>query len=326
MFSSIFAQELSSFIVLRQATCTDSTVSTNISVLIDFDRYVSGIHLLDKTLSEETIAGWIKTYKGKRNSLVFRIGVLQQFLYYLNRKGITAYVPETPRERSEYIPYIFSEDEIRTIFMLADSLNLNGNHRCATIQLEFPMILRLLYGCGLRVGETLALRLNNVDLDGGILILKYTKGQKQRIVPMEQSLTTMLRRYCSAMQLIGNPDAYLFPGATSHEALTISAVQARFHRLLCDAGIVQKDRAFHARGPCLHCFRHTFAVKSFVAAEMSGRALVNSVPFISVYLGHVNLNETDKYLKYCTELYPEAIERFSEFTDGLFREVIYDEN
>jgi integrase len=325
MFHSVLACELASFMELRRATCTNSTVATNQSVLLNFDSYLAKRSLREKHISERTIAGWMETQTGKRCTLVFKIGVLQQFLHYLNRLGLDAFVPETPVETDDYAPYVFSDEEMHTIFMLADNLNLARPQQCKTIQLEFSMILRLLYGCGLRIGETLALKTTDVDLDGGILVLKYTKGQKQRLVPMDPSLASILNRYCIAMGHMGKPDAYLFPGATLDQPLTIPSVQARFHRLLKKAEIVQKGRQYHERGPCLHCFRHVFAVRSFVAAEMAGRALADSVPYLSVYLGHTSLNETDKYLKYCSELYPDAIERFSVFTQGMFREVAYEE-
>lgn len=325
MFNSIFANEFASFMELRNETCAGSTVAYNKSVLLNFDKYLEKCSLPEKHISENTITGWIETHHGKRNSLILKVDVLQQFLRYLNHVGISSFMPDTPKKINDYVPYIFSEDEIHTIFKLADNLPLARPQRCKTIQLEFPMILRLLFGCGLRIGETLALKMANIDLDGGILTLKYTKGQKQRLVPMERTLTTILERYCITMNLIGKNEAYLFPCVTQDEPITIAAIHARFRRLLKKAGIKQIGKRFNERGPCLHCFRHVFAVKSFVMAEMTGRPFEDSIPYLSIYLGHTSLNETDKYLKYCSELYPDALERFSLFTQGVFREVAYEE-
>jgi integron integrase len=48
------------------------------------------------------------------------------------------------------------------------------------------LVVRLLYGCGLRVSEPLELRIKDVDLDGARLIIRSAKGNKDRIVPLPQ--------------------------------------------------------------------------------------------------------------------------------------------
>jgi integrase len=65
-----------------------------------------------------------------------------------------------------------------------------------------------MFGCGLRTGETLSLRIKDVDFDIGVLTLRHAKGDKQRLVPMHNSLTNILRKYCMAMGMIGYPEAY----------------------------------------------------------------------------------------------------------------------
>ena len=59
-------------------------------------------------------------------------------------------------------------------------------------------------------------------------------------------------------------------------------------------------------------------------AESEGRHLDDTVPYLSVYLGHDSLNETEKYLKFGNELFPESIDAFGEFMSGLLPEVDYE--
>ena len=73
------------------------------------------------------------------------------------------------------------------------------------------------------------------------------------------------------------------------------------------------------RGICPHCIRHTFAFRSFQHSEDS---FENTVPFLSTYLGHENVMETDRYLRFSYELYTEAHEKISQYTEGVFPEVI----
>lgn len=189
------------------------------------------------------------------------------------------------------------------------------------IHVEQPMILRLLYGCGLRIGETLSLRMQDVDLDTGVLILKSTKGNKQRVVPMHHSLTKILKKYCMAMGIVGYPESYLFPTADPIEPVTPKNVMHKFCNILEKAEITQPSRKKNQRGPCMHCLRHVFVFKAFANAEMAGRRIDDSVPYLSIFLGHDSLKETEKYLKFSSELFPEAMELFGQYSAHVFPEV-----
>lgn len=123
--------------------------------------------------------------------------------------------PTVPKVADDYFPYIFSDMELDRIFMLADNISLSKRQSNLYIQLEYPMILRLMYGCGLRIGETLMLRIKDVDFDNGVLAMRHAKGDKQCLVPMDVSLILILRSYCIAMGLIGKTDSFLFPSTSS---------------------------------------------------------------------------------------------------------------
>ena len=188
------------------------------------------------------------------------------------------------------------------------------------------MVIRLMYGCGLRIGETLSLKMKDVDLIGGILIMRHTKGDKQRLVPMNPLLTEILERYCLAMGIVGVPDAWLFPVSGKDESMMPKDAQHWFEKILRLADISFPGRKKHERGPCLHCMRHVFVFKSFAAAEKAGRRIDDSVPYLSIYLGHDSLQETEKYMKFSSELFPEAMamELFSDYSADVFPEVAYE--
>lgn len=54
------------------------------------------------------------------------------------------------------------------------------------------MFLRLMFGCGLRIGETLSLKIKDVDFGIGVLTLRHAKGDQQRLVPMHCTLTNII--------------------------------------------------------------------------------------------------------------------------------------
>jgi len=325
-FESILRDELSGFYLLREATVSKDTLERDRAMLLVFDRFLCDNGVVRKELSEEIVSGWMQSLNVGRNTLVGKVVFLRIFIKYLNSMGINAVIPEIPKYKNDYVPYIFSDDELKDIFVSADNIAMTGKQPNPYIQLELPMVLRMLYGCGLRVGETLSLKIGDVDFVGGILTMRHTKGDKQRLVPMHPSLTAILHQYSHAMGLMGKPKAFLFPTAIHDVPLTNRTLRGKFkHTILREAGVLPIDKARCARGPCLHCLRHVFAFKSFAQAERAGRSVDDSVPYLSTYLGHETLNETAKYLKFSSDLFPEALERFEDYTIDVFPEVFDNE-
>lgn len=247
--------------------------------------------------------------------------MIRQFLKYLNLDGYSAFIPVIPKVRDDYSPYIFSDEELKLIFVSADNTTVKDKKACIYLPIEFPVILRLLFCCGLRIGETVKLQMKDVDLESGVLKLVNTKGDKHRLVPMSERMTDILIKYCLAMGIVGDGESWLFPGNDKNNHISDRSVKHRFERILKDNGIELKNRKKHERGPCLHCMRHVFAFKSFKQTEKLGMSLTDSVPFLSIYLGHDSLNETEKYLKFSSEMYPETTELFGTFMKDLLPEV-----
>lgn len=193
--------------------------------------------------------------------------------------------------------------------------------KCTMMHMQMPMILRMMYGCGLRIGETLALKMCDIDLETGVLTLRHPKGDKERVVPMHHSLTAILEKYCYASGLIGKPETFLFGRPDNNGNGSLSAARHRFDRILEVSGISLPVRKKHERGPCLHCLRHVFAFKSFAKAEKMGIQIDNAIPYLSIYLGHDSLEGTEKYLKFSAEIFPDALAIFEAFTSDIFPEV-----
>ena len=324
-FKSILRTELTDYLSFRKAVLSKSGYAHDRHYLTTFDNYMTECRLQQKTVSEPVITGWVKSLTGKSSSIANKVIVIRLFLRYLSSVGIKVFIPPIPKVYDDYIPYIFSDEELKRIFSFSDNIILTKGQLNPYIQLEFPMMLRIMYGCGLRVGETLALEMKDVDLDGGILTLKHTKGDKQRLVPMHHTLASILKRYCLAMGVIGKPEALLFPSAIQEVPFSVKAARNKFNIILKYAEISMKGRAKRERGPCLHCLRHVYAFKSFAEAEKSGRTFDASVPYLSIYLGHDSLKETEIYLKFSNELYPGAMELFEDYTFQVFPEVAYEE-
>ena len=324
-FKSVLKDEITWFLALRKASKSKSAYAHDGHMFKLFDEYLCSIACEDKNLTEEQVTGWIGTLTGKSSTIANVVIVVRIFLAHLKGYGVNAYIPPIPKVSDDYIPYIFSDDEMQLIFSLADTPQMGKPYGNTLIHMEFPMILRLMYGCGLRIGETLSLQMKNVDFDAGVLTMKYTKGDKQRLVPMHPSLAESLGQYCMVMGLIGYPEAYLFPSSDLMEPVKVHNAQHKFNSILGQGNIFLPGRKKHQRGPCMHCLRHVFAFKSFANAEKAGRRIDDIIPYLSTYLGHNSLKETEKYLKFSSEMFPNAMELFYGYTAQSFPEVNFDE-
>ena len=124
----------------------------------------------------------------KSGSVENEVITIRQFLKFLALAGEPVFMPIIPKVRDDYVPYIFSDDELEYIFKSADNVILSDKKSDPYLAIEFPVILRLLYSCGLRIGETVRINLADTDLENGILRLINTKGDKQRLVPMSSGI------------------------------------------------------------------------------------------------------------------------------------------
>lgn len=324
MFKSIYAIELKMYYNLRSKTLSESAIKHEDCYLRRFDTFLNGNVKTKGNLPESVINGWLKTLSGKSSSVENEVVVIRQFLHYLQLSGIVIYMPVIPKVHDDYTPYIFSNTEIERIFAAADNITLKDKKADPALMLEFPVILRLLYSCGLRIGETVKIKLSEVDFENGILYMRNTKNDKHRMVPVSEEMKVILQKYRMANGLLGKNNGWLFPSQTGDSHVSDRAIKRKFDTILRYNGIDLPNKKKYERGPCLHCFRHVFAFKSFVQSERAGRHLDDAIPYLSIYLGHDSLNETSKYLKFSNEMFPEAIECFGEFIEGLVPEVDYE--
>lgn len=325
MFKSIYSSEFTQYYTLRSSVLSASALQHEKCYLKRFDEYLYKSVQVKGELTEECITKWISKLSGKSSSIENQIIVIRQFLNYLKLSGEKVFIPVIPKVHDDYVPYLFSDDEIERIFNSADNIVQRAHNADPYLVYEFPVILRLLYSCGLRIGETLNIRISDVDFSNGVLHMKNTKGDKERLVPMSSNMTDILIRYCIAMNIYEKNTSFLFPSFMDREKhISDRSVKHRFEYILKENEISLPNRRKHERGPCLHCLRHVFAFKSFTKSERIGIHLDDAIPYLSIYLGHDSLNETAKYLKFSSEMFPEAVVAFDKYMADLLPEVDYE--
>jgi site-specific recombinase XerD len=228
---------------------------------------------------------------------------------YATSRGLASWVPlprTIPKISSQFVPYIYTHDDVRRL------LEATNSYRKIHIVLEphtFRAILLLLYGAGLRISEALSLRMDDVDLSQAVLLIRETKFYKSRLVPIGSQLQQAMKKFAETRWGVGHsemPDAPFFIGRTG-----VPTVQQSFRQLRAHAGI---RRVGGARcQPRLHDLRHAFCVNRLVAAYEAGADVTLLLPKLSTYVGHIDLNSTQRYLTMTPALLQQACGRFERY-------------
>jgi integrase/recombinase XerD len=246
-----------------------------------------------------------------------RLGIIRQLAAFLQLRGCPAYQPPRPRKASEIYSTarIFSRDEIRRILQAADCLA--PRIPFSLRHLVMPELFRVLYGCGLRVGEAVRLTVAEVDLLAGILRIRQGKFRKDRLVPMAPTLQERLKRYAAALGPRG-PEEPFFPSPRGGFYRTESIYRV-FRQLLERAGIAHAGRN---QGPRLHEIRHAFAVHRLEEWYRAGQDLSVKLPYLATYMGHRSMAGTQWYLRLTQAIFADlAIRLDSSFGHIIPKEV-----
>lgn len=320
-FNSVLKDEIDSFLMFRKSYVKSAfTYKHDFCIMSHFDNYLCRIGCDNIDVTEDEIYGWMETIDGKSSTKASYVTVVRCFLKQLIGLGYHPFMPKPYKVNDDYIAYQYSDEEIARIIAEADKISFKSK-KYPYFSVEFPVILRLLYSCGLRLEEVTHLKVSDVDFDNGILFIKKAKRGRQRYVPMHESMTEILYRYCIRLDIATHNEFYVFPGTDLANGLPSFNVRNQFNKLKKSIGMEELDREPFERGACLHCFRHKFAFDSFKQAEKNGGDPLDHIPWLSIYLGHSSLDETQKYLKFSFDMYPEAMDLFEIYSETIFPEV-----
>lgn len=214
-------------------------------------------------------------------------------------------------------PFIFDLATARRLLDLIQSLPDKGG----TVQRgkTYHALIAILYGLGLRVSEVCQLRVQDVDFERRLLVIRQTKFYKSRLVPFGPKLEALLKAY---LQLkiehwgICSPDAPLFSlrGARAINPCTVSQT---FHHLVPQLSIEIPPGCLPPR---LHDLRHSFAVGALLRWYRSGADPQAHLLALATFLGHVDVNSTAVYLTTTATLLDEANRRFEAYAAPTLRE------
>ena len=178
-FKSIFSPYILRFLEMKEMS--GSKLDNILATLREFDRFVLASGLESVCMTQSDITLWRNNIYGKKATTIYmKFCIIGQFCRYLVKLGIPCYVPVYPRKPKEhYAPYIFSKEELDDIFNAADELELTRRDFRVKI-FSIPVLLRLLYSTGMRIGEAANLKNSDVDMVSRSIIIRDSKNRRVR--------------------------------------------------------------------------------------------------------------------------------------------------
>lgn len=289
--------------------------------LYRFSRFSTTLPATEPSLTKELVVAWCakRPDEGLHNTRR-RAYPVRQFGIYLNSLGHDAYIvsPDKNARSYTFMPYIFTSSEISRIFANSDRL---FPHRYSTLPLIMPVIIRMLYSCGLRISEATSLQTKHVNLLDGILEVNDSKFGKDRLIPMSESMTHTCRQYYQVTHKHSSPDDYFFM-KTDRTPITPDNVYRRFRQVLWESGISHGGKG---NGPRVHDLRHTFAVHSLKRAVDRGTDVYCALPILSTYLGHASVRATEQYVRLTADAFPDIRSALDQYCGHVIPEVDWNE-
>jgi integrase/recombinase XerD len=282
----------------------DKTLGT---FFASFDRFFFAHGRTDPWLTRDIVEAWVVSdLQLTPAARAHRYSALRVLGRFVAEQYPQTYVPgPAPGLTSTFRPHIYSPAEIRALLDEAARLRPLGSLRPRT----FVTLIGLLYCTGVRVSEALALRLADVGLDEGLLIIRHAKFHKSRAVALQPDVKQALAAYFEArhqQRHREDPEAPFFVNEWRRPC-SYGTVIKTFLEVARRAGVRGAPKQ---RGPRLHDLRHSFAVYRLLAWYRDGGDVQARLPLLSTYMGHVCLVSTQVYLNITAELLQEAASRF----------------
>lgn len=233
-------------------------------------------------LTEEQVQRYFLHLRQERklgsSAMIIAKAAFHCFFVELHRKNDWRVFSDLVIRRAETLPIVLSREEV-------------GRLLGVVREERFRICLRLIYQCGLRVGEAIGLRVEDIQGKAGRLHIRDAKGGKDRYVPLSQAMYLELRGW---WKMHRNP-VWLFPslGLGANERLklrsevlkkatgpmSVSTVQRAVQLARAESGVHPET--------VVHTLRHSYATHLLEEGV--------SLRLISQYLGHASLDTTVIY-------------------------------
>lgn len=218
-----------------------------------------------KEVTNDDIRSYLESMKDKgcaNSTLNVALNALKFYYKGILKRGF--FFDIRGAKKTEYLPTVLSKEEFER--MLA--VTTNPKHH---------FLISLMYSAGLRVSETVKIRMRDFDLDRNLIMVRSGKGAKDRCTLLSAKLIPIIQKQMT----LKKPGDYLFTGADKKGHLTTESAEKIIKRAARLACILKNVSC--------HTLRHSFATHLLEAGT--------SIRYIQELLGHAKLETTQIYTK-----------------------------
>jgi integrase/recombinase XerD len=238
---------------------TIKTYSSMLRLFIIFNKD----KVLDDILDEDIREYLLYLVDTKKVSQSYQNQAINAIKFYyeqiVGRPTQTYYLQRPKREIM--LPSVLSEEEVKRLLQQIENL-------------KHKAVLSLIYSAGLRIGELINLKINDIDTTRSQIRIIQAKGKKDRVSLLSPSILKMLREYYKEY----HPKVWLFEGQSGCQ-YSESSIQVIFRRAKELAGIRKKAT--------VHTLRHSFATHLLERGT--------DLRYIQELLGHQSSRTTEIY-------------------------------
>lgn len=236
------------------------------------------------------------------NTIYKRQHIIKEFALFLKGLGYPNvyvynfdYIDSTT---TDFEQYIYTDEDINKLFKYIENNDLEKefNIKDTNFNINFRLMIKLFYCCGLRRSECLNLKINDINIDNGTITIRESKGYCSRVLPISDSLLLDLKEHINNINL--SESDYIFKKSNGKQY--DKHFTDTYRKVLKELNIV------------------TSAVKALEKMQQEGQDIYCTLPILSVYMGHKNIKSTEYYLKYTENTRNIIRSKMQDFNSDIF--------
>jgi integrase/recombinase XerD len=258
-------------------------------------------------VSTETAVEWARSARSRLRRARL-LGEVIRFARHIHAEDPRHEIPPPvfgSEKHDRPVPFIFSRDDLQRLLHEASGFGRDP-FRGHTYRTFFG----LLACTGLRVSEALRLRFDDITADG--LVIRRSKFQKSRLIPLHPTTQKALGDYLQIRRPYAPFDDHVFV-STARRPLLILSPEVVFRTLVKKIGL---PRGPGLPRPTIHSLRHTFAVRALENCPDGRDRITKHMLALSTYLGHSEVAHTYWYLEATPDLMKNIASACESYASG----------
>ena len=219
-FSGIFKDIIPKYVEYKRAQGFEIGQSYLIMLRAMDNFFTAKYSIKNIILTKDMVLNFVKKRDNEASSTTcFRCSLIREFAIFLQLQGYSNiyFLPNEyiPKRTTAFTPFIFSHKQIKQLFSIIDNYKFGSNY--LNTHKVYSTLVRLLYGCGLRISEALSLKISDIDFTNNIIHVFHSKNNVSRIVCISNSLSNVLKSYITSLNI---SEVWLFPSPKGRSLLS----------------------------------------------------------------------------------------------------------